>query len=146
MFQEERMLKDKQLLSGTSMVEPTRDGRLSILTPIRDHKPRDSTRNSVSIVTDHSTWFQDFHSTELSKHMEPTTLLKTDGLREETTNNGHSTALIRQSDLTTGRTMLWKSNQTEDHPTLDALLPSTQDGGNSGDTKEDILSTRKERP
>jgi len=61
MSQEERMLKDKQSSFGTDTMEPTRNGRLSILTLIRDHKRRDSTRTSVSISTDHSTSSQDFH-------------------------------------------------------------------------------------
>ena len=61
MFQVERTLKDNQLLSMPSMVKPTRDGRLSILTLIRDHKRRDLTRTSDGIATDHSTWSQDSH-------------------------------------------------------------------------------------
>ena len=77
--------------------------------------------------------------------MEPTTLHSTDMSREETTNNGSSTALTRQSDLTTGRTMPWKSNPTEDQPMLDALPQSTQDGGNSSNMKEVTLSMSKER-
>ena len=60
MFQDQRMLKDKQLSSGRDTVEQTRDGELSILTLIRETKPRDSTRNSVSTATDHSTLFLDF--------------------------------------------------------------------------------------
>ena len=108
------------------MEERIRDGRLCILTLIRDHKPRDLTKTSDSIAADHSTWFQDSQCTELLKPTVLTTFLNTDMLREETTNNGSSTVSIRQSDLTTGRTMLWKSNPTEDQPMSDALLPSTQ--------------------
>jgi hypothetical protein len=54
MFQVERMLKDKLLLSTRNMVQPTRDGRLSILTLIRDHRPRDLTNSSACTATDHS--------------------------------------------------------------------------------------------
>ena len=60
MFQEERMLKDKQSLFGTDIRELTRDGELSILTLIRDHKRKDFILTSVSIVTDHSILSQDF--------------------------------------------------------------------------------------
>jgi hypothetical protein len=41
MYMVEKMKKEDQSLSGTSMKEPTRDGRLSILTKLRSHKPRD---------------------------------------------------------------------------------------------------------
>jgi hypothetical protein len=112
---------------------------------IRDHKRRDSTKNQDSTATDHSTWFQDFHYTELFNLMEPTTWHLTDMSREETTNNGHSTVSIRQSDLTTGRTMLWKSNPTEDQPMLDALPQSTQDGGNSSDMMDLTLTMLREK-
>ena len=59
----------------------------------------------------------------------------TDTLLTERTNNTTSTQSARQSDLTTGRTMPWKSNPMEDMLTLDSLLQSTQDGGNSSDSK-----------
>jgi hypothetical protein len=61
MSQAERMQKDKPQSSGRNMVEPTRDGRLSILTLIRETKRRDLTRTSDGIATDHSTWSQDSH-------------------------------------------------------------------------------------
>jgi len=41
MFQEEKTLKDKQFGSGVSMEEPTRDGRLSILTNPRRSKRKE---------------------------------------------------------------------------------------------------------
>jgi len=44
--------------------------------------------------------------------------------------------LIRLSDLSTGRTMAWKSNPMVDQPMSDLLQASIQDGGNSSDTKE----------
>ena len=60
MSQAERMLKDKQLSSIRIIMELTRDGELSILTLIRDHKRKDFILTSVSIVTDHSILSQDF--------------------------------------------------------------------------------------
>ena len=60
MSQEEKMLKDKQLLSGVNMVEPTRDGKSLILMKLKDHKRRDFMMISDSISTDHSTLSQDF--------------------------------------------------------------------------------------
>jgi hypothetical protein len=60
MSQAERTLKDKQLSSIRIIMELTRDGELSILTLIRDHKRRDFMLTSVSIVTDHSILSQDF--------------------------------------------------------------------------------------
>jgi hypothetical protein len=145
MSQEERIKKDNQLSFGVNMEATTRDGMLSILTPIRDHKRRDLIKNSDSFAINHSTLSQNSQCTELLKPMEPTTLLSTDMSREETTNNGHSTVLIRPSDPTTGRTMLWKSNPTVDHPISDAHPQSTQDGGNSSKLTVITLSTRKER-
>ena len=138
-------MKDNQLLFGTSIMEPIRDGESSMLTQIRDHKPRDLTRTSVSSAADHSTSSQDFQCTELCNLTELTTLLSTDTSREETTNNGSSTVLARLSDQTTGRTMLLKSNLTEDQPTSGLLQLSTQDGGRCLATRKDSLSMRKER-
>ena len=129
------MKKVPQLLSQRMKVESLDNGELFILTLIRETKRRDLTRTSVSTAADHSTLSQDFQCTEFFNHMEPTTLLSTDTSREETTNNGSSTAKTRPSDPTTGRTMLLKSNPTVDHPTSDALQLSTQDGGNSSDIK-----------
>jgi hypothetical protein len=140
-----RMKKVPQLLSQRMKVESLDNGELFILTLIRETKRRDSTRTSVSTAADHSTLSQDFQCTEFFNHMEPTTLLSTDTSREETTNNGSSTALTRPSDPTTGRTMLLKSNPTVDHPTLDALQLSTQDGGKCSELKVLTLSMRKER-
>jgi len=72
MSTKERIKKDKLLSSGRNMVEPTRNGRLSILTKIRDHKLRDLTRTSDSSATDHSTLAQDFQCTEFSNTKETT--------------------------------------------------------------------------
>ena len=145
MSQVARMLKDKLLSFGRNTVEPTRDGMLFILMKTRDHKRRDSTRNSDSTATDHSTWFQDSHSEELLNHMVPITLLLTDTSKEETINNGSSTALTRPSDQTTGRTTPSKSNPTVDQATSELLQQSTPDGGNSSDIKDHSLSMIKER-
>ena len=117
MSQEERMPKDKLLLLGKSITVTTRNGTLSILMKTRVIKPRVLTRTSVSTAADHSTLSQDFQCTELFNLMEPTMLLLTDMSKEETINNGSSTAKTRPSDQTTGRTTPWKSNPMVDHPT-----------------------------
>jgi hypothetical protein len=49
MFQKERMLKDKQFGYGVSMEEPTRDGRLSILTNPRRSKRKERWKTSDSM-------------------------------------------------------------------------------------------------
>jgi hypothetical protein len=60
MSQEERMLKDKQLSSGTNIMVLTRDGKSSMLTrPIR-FQERDLMRNSDSTEIDHSISDPDF--------------------------------------------------------------------------------------
>jgi hypothetical protein len=51
---------------------------------------------------------------------------------------------LRPSRITTGNLTHLTSNQTVDQATSDVLLP-TQDGGNSSDTRELSLSTKKER-
>ena len=145
MSQAEKMLKDKPQLSTRNTEEPTRDGRLCILTKIRETKPRDFTRTSVSIATNHSTLSQDSQCTESPNLTELTTLLSTDTSLEENTNNGSSTVLTRPSDQTTGRTMQLKSNPTVDHPTSELLQLSTQDGGKCSELKVLTLSMRKER-
>jgi len=60
MFQEEKMLKDKEFMPGRNMEVPTRDGRSSMLMKLRRLLRRELTRNSVSMSTDHSTSSQDF--------------------------------------------------------------------------------------
>ena len=75
----------------------------------------------------------------------PTTSPLRDGERTLLPKLGPTTALIRPSEATTGRTMLSKSNPMEDQPTLDAHPLSTQDGGNCSNSKAHKLSTRKER-
>jgi len=46
---------------------------------------------------------------------------------------------LSSSSTTTGRTMSWKSTQTEDIHTLDQQLQRTPDGGNYSDVKENTL-------
>jgi len=60
MFQVEKILKDKQFGYGVNMVEPTRDGKFSILTSNQRFQLKDSTKNTDSTSTDHSTSNQDF--------------------------------------------------------------------------------------
>jgi hypothetical protein len=47
MFQEEKIRKDKLVLSTRDMVVPTKDGRLSILTKLLMSQLKDLTKNSV---------------------------------------------------------------------------------------------------
>jgi hypothetical protein len=56
--------------------------------------------------------------------------------------NGTSMESPRPSRTTTGNHTLLTSNQMVDQPMSDVPLP-TQDGGNSGELKEDTLSMRK---
>jgi hypothetical protein len=58
---EAKMKKEEKSLSGRNMVVPTRDGRLSIKMKLKKFKKRDLMKTLDGIVTDHSTWFQDFH-------------------------------------------------------------------------------------
>jgi hypothetical protein len=73
MLQETKIKKVKLFKFTTNTMELTRDGRFSILTRKQRLKLKDSMRNSVSISTDHSTWYQSFLSTELQSAMVPTT-------------------------------------------------------------------------
>ena len=60
MSQVERMLKDKQLSSGTSITETTRDGMLSILTRPKRFQERDLMTSSDYTEIDHSISDPDF--------------------------------------------------------------------------------------
>jgi hypothetical protein len=119
-------------------------GMLSILIKQRAHKLKESAKILVSISTDHSTLFQNFHSTELLS----ATVLTTSGLgggeRTHLPSNGISMESPRLSRTINGNLTLLTSNQTVDQAMLDAPLP-TLDGGNSSDMKVDSLSTKKER-
>jgi hypothetical protein len=81
---------------------------LSISTKMMDHKPRDSTKTSVSTATDHSTSYQDSQWTELLK-LSATTWNKRDIIKTESHKSGHSTVHPRWSWTTTGRTTALKS-------------------------------------
>jgi len=129
------MLKVKLLSYGVNTERSTRDGTLSILIKPNQNQPRDTMRNSDSTLADHSTLFQDFQCTEFSDVTELTMLLSTDTRRDILINNSSSTKELRPLDPTTGRTMLWKSKEMEETRTSDSPVPSTQDGGNSGDTR-----------
>ena len=58
--------------------------------------------------------------------------------------NGTLMEYQRHSRIITGSHTLLTFNPTVDQPTSDVPLP-IQDGGNSGELKEVILSTREER-
>ena len=113
----ERMKKEDKLSCGASIMEPTRDGEFCILTKLKKFNPRDLTKSSDGTLTDHSTWYPDFHSTELLNVLELTILSSRDGERTLHHNNSPSMELTRPSDPTTGRTMLWKFKVMEDQPT-----------------------------
>jgi hypothetical protein len=72
MLKEVKIKKVKQLVFMVTMEEEDKNGMLSILTKLRDHKPRVLTRTSVSTSTDHSTLSQNSHSIELLSAMVPT--------------------------------------------------------------------------
>jgi hypothetical protein len=114
------------------------NGMLSILIKQRAHKLKESTKILVSMSTDPSTSFQNFHSTELLS----ATVLTTSGLgggeRTHLPSNGISMESPRLSRTTNGNLTLLTSNQTVDQAMLDAPLP-TLDGGNSSDMKVDSL-------
>jgi hypothetical protein len=120
------------------------NGMLSILIKQMVLKQRVSIKTLVSMLTDHSISFQNFHSTELLS----ATVLTTSGLgggeRTHLPSNGISMESPRLSRTTNGNHTLLTFNQTEDQAISDAPL-LTQDGGNSSDMKVDSLSTKKER-
>jgi len=119
MFQVERMLKDNQFGSGVSMVEPTRDGRFSILTKHQRFQLKDLTKNTDSTLTDHSTSDQDFQWRDSLRCTETPTCQSWDGIMEERHNsNGPSIKSKRFSETITGRTISLKSNQVELDKTL----------------------------
>ena len=143
---ETKISKDKQFLLVIDKMVPIKDGKFFILTRRQPLKPRDSMKNLDSISTDHSTLFQNFHSTELLSVLEPTTLPSRDGERMSLDNNTTSTRFQRPLDLNNGRTMLWQFNPMVDQQTSTSHLASTLDGGNCSDSKkEHTLSMRKER-
>jgi hypothetical protein len=109
----------KQLDYGREMVESIKDGVLDMLTKHQRLRLRDSTKNSDSSSTDHSTLFLNYHSTELLRAQEQTILFSRDGERTGSDNNSTSMRDPRQSDLNNGRTMPWKSKAMEEALTSD---------------------------
>jgi len=89
---------------------------LSILIKLINLKLRDSTKNSDSTSTDHSTWSQDSHFTESLKLLVPITWSKRDTPREDLHNNSSSMKRPRPSDPSNGRTTACRFNPTVDQP------------------------------
>ena len=133
-LKEARMRKVKQLEFGVTTEESTKNGKSSILTKQRDLKPRESAKISDSISTDHSTLSLNFHSLECLSATVPTMSGSRDGEITLEPNNGTSMESQRPSRTTTGSHTHLISNQTVDLAMSD-VLPLTQDGGNSSDTK-----------
>jgi hypothetical protein len=111
--------KDNQLEFLVPMVETTRNGTSFISTKLKLLQLRVSMKTSVSTSTDHSTSFQDSHNTESLKLLEQTILSSRHMQREDLDNNSTSIMFPRLSDLSNGRTMLWKSKAMVDHLTLE---------------------------
>jgi len=130
------MLKDKLLEFTETMVKLTRNGESSISTKLMLLKLRDSTKNSVSTSTDHSTSDLECQCKESLQCTETTGFISEDGLQiMPSMLNGDSMRSPRLSSTCTGRTTLWKSTVTEDIHTLEQLLLSTQDGGRCSETE-----------
>ena len=64
MLKEEKMRKDKQLVSGEITEENTNNGKLFTLMKLRQNKLKDSTKNMDSMSTDPSTSSLNFHLVE----------------------------------------------------------------------------------
>jgi hypothetical protein len=114
MFQEERMPKVKPLLFGAIMVRSINNGKSNMLTRLHQFKTKDSWKTSDSTAIDHSISNQECQSIELLNATVLTTSGSEDGERIPLPNSSTSIALQRPLDLNNGRTMLWKSNPTED--------------------------------
>ena len=65
MLNQVRMKKAKQSVFGVIMEGKDRNGESYISTKQKVHKPKDLTKTSDSMLTDHSILFQSFHSIEL---------------------------------------------------------------------------------
>jgi hypothetical protein len=105
-------------------------------------KQKDSMKNSVSTLTDHSTLDQDFQCKELLNAMVPTTFGSRDGEMVLKPSNGTLMKFQRPSRTTTGNLIHLTFNPTVDLRTSDVLLP-TQDGGNSSEEMEHSLETSR---
>jgi hypothetical protein len=101
----EKMLRDKQFNSGTTMDQRLKSGKSYILTKLRRLRLRDLMKNLASTSTDHSTWSLSFHSTELLRCLVEPTWFSRDGERTPDNNNSGSMKSPRLSETTTGRTI-----------------------------------------
>jgi hypothetical protein len=137
------MLKDKQSLYGTNIMELTRDGRSSMLIQL-SLRPRDSMKNSDSTSTDHSILSPNSHSTELLRCTVTLMYGSRDGEIMLHNNSGGSMRRQRLLEITMdhGRAMLWKSKVTVDLTTSEPLV-STLDGGKCGESMVNTSETRK---
>jgi hypothetical protein len=81
MYSKVKMLKDRISKYMEDITEPIRDGRYSILTRRQRLKPRDSMKNSDSILIDHSTLDLNFQWRELPSATVLTTSGSEDGER-----------------------------------------------------------------
>ena len=144
MLLELKMKKVNQFRYTRHMANKTKNGMSDISMKPRN-KPRDSTVNSVSTSTDHSTSDQECQCKESWNLLVPTMSPLRDGERMFQHNNGGSIKNQRPSIHNNGRTMLWKFNPMVDHKTLDVPQVLHQDGGNCSRCKDNSLPTRKER-
>jgi hypothetical protein len=69
MLEELRMKKVNKLEFMVTTMVNTKNGPLSILIKLKAHKPREYQKTLDSILTDHSTLSQSFHSEELQNAM-----------------------------------------------------------------------------
>jgi hypothetical protein len=63
-LKEAKMKRDKLLECGVIIVQRTKNGKLFIWIRLKVLKLRELTKTLVSMLTDHSTLFQNFHLTE----------------------------------------------------------------------------------
>jgi len=90
-------------------------------------------RNSASTSTDHSTWFQNFHSTELLRCLVELTWFSRDGETTRDNNNSGSMRRPRLSETTTGRTTALIFKAMEIATISELSQASAQDGGRCSD-------------
>jgi hypothetical protein len=122
----------------------TKDGKSCTLIKLTNSELRDSTKNSDSISTDHSTSDPECQCKELQNVLVQTMLFLRDGERMLLLNNGISMKSQRLSRTTTGSHIHLIFNPTVTLLTSDALQP-TQDGGRCSDTRKFMLPMREEK-
>jgi len=110
------MKKDKQSVYMETIMVNIKDGELSILIKLVQFNPRDSTRTSASISTDHSTSSQNSHSTELLNATVQTMFGSEDGETTLWASNGSLMVSPRLSSLNNGRTTHLISKEMEALP------------------------------